>query len=86
MTTKTQSSSNGANPSSDLERSRRAGDFCAMSTVASSASGQKANQRPHGGTQNAVLHVAYARGRLYEMSPSVSDAENWLALSVGALL
>ena len=37
MPTKTQSSSNGANPSIDVERLRRAGDLCAMSTVASSA-------------------------------------------------
>jgi uncharacterized membrane protein len=39
-----------------------------------------------GGTQNAVLHSAMNAEALYERSPSVSDAENWLALGTGALL
>ena len=39
-----------------------------------------------GGTQNAVLNSAMNAEALYERSPSVSDAENWLALGTGALL
>jgi len=38
-----------------------------------------------GGTQNAVLNSAM-NADLYERSPSVSEAEHWLALGTGALL